>query len=632
MKNRKILFILVFAIFMLLVLTTKSNAGLYLNNLDFYAEIDSNGNMNVTETWNIRVSNTNTLYKTFKLDKSKYSNITNVEVSEVGKGNFSKTNTWAYHLTKDYYFGGINSDGDFEIAWGVGLDNSSATKTYKISYTVVDAIAKYNDCAEMYWQFLGNDFEINASKITGTIKLPSKANSKEDIRVWGHVKTLNGEIYVTSADTVEFSLDNYESGNYAEVRIAMPTEIIETAKRTYNKSALSSIIEEETKWADEANAVRERQQRNKKIIGTIIIVVIVVVGILLVIQTIKYIKKLKNTNKLRPTEEFEYFREKPNKDSTPADALFLYNKGATVASTSFGNIFSATLLNLSLKGYFKVAIEENEKGKEETVIYELEKNIGDLQYEEKNIARFVKIAIGEEEKITIKKLQKYIKNHPTSVSALIENTGKSTKNKNKITEKFDEQTAKEKSKYTGMAIIYFCFAMFSFGIFFPLSILLIINAILAILINRKLSNLTQKGIDEREKWKGLKKYMEDFSLLNEKEIPALEVWEEYLVYATVFGIADKVIKQLKMVYPQIEEMDNFNTASYIYLMSHTNFNSSFSKAINSSISSTMSSGSGRRRRILWWRRRRPVAGGGGRRKISINNNFKNNYASGNRIF
>ena len=112
------------------------------------------------------------------------------------------------------------------------------------------------------------------------------------------------------------------------------------------------------------------------------------------------------------------------------------------------------------------------------------------------------------------------------------------------------------------------------------------------MINGKLSNLTQKGIDEREKWKGLKKYMEDFSLLNEKEIPALEVWEEYLVYATVFGIADKVIKQLKMVYPQIDEMDDFNTASYIYLMSHTNFNSSFSKAINSSISSTMSSGSG----------------------------------------
>lgn len=591
MKNKKIIFILIFAIIILLGLTTKSNASLYLNNLDFYAEIDTNGNMNVTETWNIRISNTNTLYKTFELDENKYSGITNVQVSEVGRGAFTKTDEWAYHLTKDYYFGGINDDGKFEISFGVGLDDSTATNTYKISYTVVDAIKKYDDCAELYWQFLGSDATVDASKITGTIKLPSEADSKEDIRVWGHVETLNGEIYVTSTDTVEFSLDNYISGNYVEVRIAMPSEMIETAERTYNKNVLPSIIEEETEWANEANARRERKQRNEKIIKTVIIVVMVIIGIILLRQTVKYIKIFKNTKKLIPTEKYEYFREKPDKNSTPADALFLYNNGVNVASTAFGNVFSATLLNLSLKGYFKITVEQNEKGKKETLIYKTKKDIEDLQYEEERIARFVKNAIDSKEKITIKELQKYIRNHASSVSSLIEKTGIETKNKNKMTENFDEEKSKEKSKYIGIAIVYFAVAMFCIA-FLPVAILLIINAILALMINGKLSNLTQKGIDEREKWKGLKKYMEDFSLLNEKEIPALEVWEEYLVYATVFGIADKVIKQLKMVYPQIDEMDDFNTASYIYLMSHTNFNSSFSKAINSSISSTMSSGSG----------------------------------------
>lgn len=591
MKNKKIIFILIFAIIILLGLTTKSNASLYLNNLDFYAEIDTNGNMNVTETWNIRISNTNTLYKTFDLDENKYSGITNVQVSEVGRGDFTETDEWAYHLTKDYYFGGINDDGKFEISFGVGLDDSTATNTYKINYTVVDAIKKYDDCAELYWQFLGSDATVDASKITGTIKLPSEADSKEDIRVWGHVETLNGEIYVTSTDTVEFSLDNYISGNYVEVRIAMPSEMIETAERTYNKNVLPSIIEEETEWANEANARRERKQRNEKIIKTVIIVVMVIIGIILLRQTVKYIKIFKNTKKLIPTEKYEYFREKPDKNSTPADALFLYNNGVNVASTAFGNVFSATLLNLSLKGYFKITVEQNEKGKKETLIYKTKKDIEDLQYEEERIARFVKNAIDSKEKITIKELQKYIRNHASSVSSLIEKTGIETKNKNKMTENFDEEKSKEKLKYIGIAIVYFAVAMFCIA-FLPVAILLIINAILALMINGKLSNLTQKGIDEREKWKGLKKYMEDFSLLNEKEIPALEVWEEYLVYATVFGIADKVIKQLKMVYPQIDEMDDFNTASYIYLMSHTNFNSSFSKAINSSISSTMSSGSG----------------------------------------
>lgn len=617
MKNKKILIMLFFTILTLFLLTTKSNASLYLNNLDFYAQIDENGNMDVTETWNIRISSTNTLYKTFKLDNSKYSNITNVQVSEVGKGNFTKTNTWAYHLTKNYYFGGINNDGRFEIAWGVGLDNSSDTRTYTISYTVEDAISKYNDYAELYWQFLGSDFEVDSEKITGTIKLPSQANSKEDIKVWGHVKTLNGEIYATSTDTVEFSLDNYESGNYVEIRIAMPSEMVKEAQRTYNKQALTEIINEETKWANDANERRERAQRNEQKFITAIIAIGSVIGILLLLQTIKYIKILKNTKKLVPNEKFEYFREKPNKDSTPADALFLYNSGVNVASTSFGNVFSATLLNLSLKGYFKIAVEHNERGKEQTVIYKQEKDIEKLQYEEEKIGRFVQKAIGEKEKITIKELQKYIKNHATAVSKLIENTGNATKNKNEIIGNFDKENANKKSKYTIISILYFIFAMCCLAIFFPISIILMINGILAILINSKLSNLTQKGIDEKEKWKGLKKYMVDFSLLDEKEIPALEVWEEYLVYATVFGIANKVIKQLKMVYPQIDEMDSFNTMSYVYLMSHTNFNSSFNHAINSSISSTMSSGGGRRRWILWWRRRPAVGGGRRRWKIKI---------------
>lgn len=591
MKSKKILFILIFTIFILLVFTTKSNASLYLYDLDFYAELDENGNMDVTETWHIDVSYTNTLYKTFELDKDKYSNIRNVNVSEVGKGNFTKTNTWAYHLPKNYYFGGINNDGNFEIAWGVGLDNFSATKTYQISYTVVDAVAKYNDCAELYWQFLGDNFEIDVSDITGTIKLPSAASSKEDIRVWGHVNTLNGEIYATSADTVQFSLENYESGNYVEVRIAMPTEMFGEVSRAYNKNMLSNIIEEETKWANKANARRKMNEIMPTIMKIIFTIVAILVIIFLLKKTIKYIKTLKNTKKLVPTQEFEYFREKPNKEATPADALLLYNGGAMIASTAFGNIFSATLLNLSLKGYFKIAVEVNEKGKEETVIYNTEKRIENLQYEEEKIARFVKLAIGKEEKIIIKELQKFIKNHPTDVSRMINKTGALVESKNKEAKNFDEQTSKEKSKYTTFTILYFFFAMFIFPIF-PVAILFILNGILTILINRKLSHLTQAGIDEGEKWKGLKKYMEDFSLLNEKEIPALEVWEEYLVYATVFGIADKVIKQLKLVYPQIEEMDNFNTASYVYLMSHTNFNSSFSNAINSSISSTMSSGSG----------------------------------------
>ncbi len=591
MKSKKTLFVLAFVVFILFALTTKSNAGLNLNNLDFEAQINSDGSMDVTETWDIDISSTNTLYKVFKTDSSKYTGITNVNVSEIGKGDLHKANSWSYHLEKDYYYGGKNNSGEFEICWGTGLENSSATKTYKISYTVLDAVAKYNDCAELYWQFVGEDFEIDAENVTGTITLPYKAETKEDIRVWGHIETLNGEIYVTGLDKVEFELNNYSSGRYIEIRIAMPTEMIENTKRMYNENKLETIISEETKWADEANARRQEQLKMEKIMRVIGIVVGVIIVALLIMQTVKYIKIMKETEKIVPTEEYEYFREKPDKSTTPADALFLYNKGANIAYSSFGKVFSATLLNLSLKKYFKISMKENKRGKEEATIKKTNRNLEDLDYEEKRIALFVTKAMRGQNEVTIKELQKYISSHGELVSSLIENTGKDVKNKSKNEEKYDVEKARKKMHYTIITTIYFMFALFLI-IVFPISIMLIVNAILAICINKKISRLTQKGIDEREKWVGLKKYMEDFSLLNEKEIPALELWEEYLVYATVFGIADKVIKQLKIVYPEINEMDSFSTTSYIYLMSHTDFNSSFNSAISSSISSAMSSGSG----------------------------------------
>ena len=590
MKTKKVILILTFALMVLFLLTTKSNASLYLNNLDFDAKVNADGTMDVTETWDISISDTNTLYKTFNRDSKKYSGITDVTVSEVGKGELSNYYSWAYHLPKDYYYGGLNNDGKFEICWGVGLDSGSATKTYKISYKVQDAIAKYSDIAELYWQFVGSDFEVSAEKITGTIKLPSKVKSTDDIKVWGHVETLNGEIYATSEDTVEFNLTGFRSGRYVEVRVAFPTNIVEYSGRTYAQDKLSSIIEEETVWANKANATRKRKQFMNKIKAVVGVAAAVLFGGLFIKKIQKYKEVLQNTTKLHPTTEWEYFREIPTKTATPAEALFLYNDGISASSYGFGNTFSATLLNLSLKDYIKINVDPSKSKKEQVELSNL-KNIEDLNYDEKVIAGFISSAMGSNQSINIKELQKYIKNHATSVSKLIENTEKATKKKTKENGKYSEANAKEKDKYSGLSIAYFLFALMLL-IVLPVSIPLIINGVLTAKIANKLNRLTQAGIDEREKWKGLKKYMEDFSLLNEKEVPAIEVWEEFLVYATVFGIADKVIKQLKLVYPEIENMDNFNTASYVYLMSHTDFNSSFSSAINSSISSTMSSGSG----------------------------------------
>ena len=93
-----------------------------------------------------------------------------------------------------------------------------------------------------------------------------------------------------------------------------------------------------------------------------------------------------------------------------------------------------------------------------------------------------------------------------------------------------------------------------------LEIILVLVPIIAMLIileqNRKkargnLYKLTQKGEDEQAEWKGLSKYLKHYSLLNERGVFDIIIWEKYLVYATAFGISEKVIEELHASYPYV---------------------------------------------------------------------------------
>ena len=606
-KTRKLLYIFILITSFLFLGTIESKAGnLSLNNLDFEVQINKDGSMDVKETWDINISQTNTLYKAFETDSSKYSGITNVTVKEITSGNeqnFTKTNQWTYHVTKNYYYGTENEDGDFEIGWGVGLDNSKATKKYEISYTVQDAITKYNDYAELYWQFVGKDFEVNANKITGTIYLPSNVSNKDNIKVWGHTEDLNGTIYATDLNKIEFELNNFRSGRYVEIRTLFPTELITSSGRTKNKEILQTVIKEETKWAEDANAKRERQEWMDENLPKILFGGYIAINIILVIifgkKTIKYHKKIKELKKYQPTTKLEYFRDIPYENATPGEAFGTLNLYlSTAIPNTFGKIFSATMLDLTLKGFLEIKQEKNEKGKEIINIYILKQVNDGLKTDETLIMNFLRDSAKGQKVITLKELEKFIKNNSTKTEILLKSNDKVIK-KQLINEGIiDEEIQKEYQKYSnslagyGLAIIFsICFGVVIFII--PL-ILFIINAIMCRKITKKLNVLTQKGVDIQEQWKGLKKYMEDFSMLDKREVPELVIWEKYLVYATAFGIADKVIKQLKIVYPNFDEITSTNLSTYTYmnLMISTDFSKSFSNAISSSMSSAYSSASG----------------------------------------
>ena len=62
-------------------------------------------------------------------------------------------------------------------------------------------------------------------------------------------------------------------------------------------------------------------------------------------------------------------------------------------------------------------------------------------------------------------------------------------------------------------------------------------------------------IDEVRKLFGLKKFLKEFTLLDERSLGEVKLWKDYMIYATLFGIADRVIAEMKKINPEYFNMD-----------------------------------------------------------------------------
>ncbi len=57
---------------------------------------------------------------------------------------------------------------------------------------------------------------------------------------------------------------------------------------------------------------------------------------------------------------------------------------------------------------------------------------------------------------------------------------------------------------------------------------------------------TSKAKEEKERLKGLKNYLQDYSLIDKRKILEIYLWEKYLAYATIFNINHNIIEILQV--------------------------------------------------------------------------------------
>lgn len=86
-------------------------------------------------------------------------------------------------------------------------------------------------------------------------------------------------------------------------------------------------------------------------------------------------------------------------------------------------------------------------------------------------------------------------------------------------------------------------------------------------------SLTASGIASLQNLNGLKNYLRDFTLLNERQMLEVTLWDDYLISAAVFGIAEEVYRELQKLVPnyvfasevgRYYDSNMYNTLTYIH--------------------------------------------------------------------
>lgn len=462
---------------------------------------------------------------------------------------------------------------------------------FKVSYTLEDAIILHNGFAEFYWNFFSGELQDEINDLNVRVVLPGVDNS-EYFRFWTH-GPLSGEVHDYNSNTnniVIASIDKLEAYGILDMRVTFDDSLVNTNLISkHSAETLDDIVAEETEIASETNALRREVQTkwNIALFGTIAFYILLVLGFVYVY--LKYDKELKS--------DFNHKYNRDFIDDYNVEVVdYLMNHNVTE------NALSASVMNLIYKKNIKAeAIPDKKDSYTFTLL-----NRDNLNDTENSLVDFLFTTVGNDNTFTTMALKKYASNATTCRDFMSSYTNW----KNKVIIDGKSQNFFEKKRnfvWIPFVLLIYSIILLTFissnNIEMFFGILTIFFAIIFMIYAIACTKKTKKGIEHYAKWKAFKNFLNDFGNFSIKELPEIALWERYLVYATVFGLADKVEKAMNV---KITEFDNVDSADYIMFTHIHNMHmasiisSSMHSAINSSqvsinranASSSMSSGGG----------------------------------------
>lgn len=499
-----------------------------ISSIDMNIVLDEYGTATVTETWKAHVNQgTEGWHPYYNLG---YTQLKVISAS-MDDEPFTVEEYWneGASLKEKAYKAGVYraSSNETDIVFGI---TDYGTHNYKIVYQMTNFVSNISDADLIYWQLFPYDFSGEPDNVT--IKISGPYEYPDNLDVWGYgmygapCYVKDGAIYMTSDGPIS-------SGEYLTLLAKFPKDTFKTtSKYDHDFKYYQDLADKGAeKYVDDSDSSSWFPFIFTIIFYGLMFGIPVLIGIL-VANAKKYGFK---DNKIINKKNTNFYREIPcNKDIYYANALINLNN----FGYKEGNILGAIILKWIKQN--KIVFKNEQKGKfnKDTSTIDLTKDVSFDNPLESELFGLMRAASGDGI-LEPKELEKWCKKHYSKYLNLFEKIKNNEINRLKSEGHIYKRSNKEECKYRNV-------------------------------MDDTIYN------DSKELY-GLKLFLEEFSKIDTKEVLEVHLWDEYLMFAYLFGIADKVAKQLKNLYPeQIKVLENegidIGTIMYINNLSTSSVN------------------------------------------------------------
>ncbi len=408
--------------------------------------------------------------------------------------------------------------GGLELCWGLG---SYGTHTYSIRYRMSNVVKSLNDYDMLHLQLINEEISAPPQHVKVTIEAQNEQIDTSWVRIWGF--GFHGNASFEDGKAVYESTDKfrYESSLIALMRFDKGVFEPESVQKKDFQEVLDRAMEGSDYYGDAPKKTWQQKLADlfMAFLSVIVIFALFLLPFLRMLNGDKLSRRQKRKILGGPADKVMWYRDLPFQgDIYKTD----YVLDLLETKRQSNGIASAMILRMIEKGYLLVSKDEKDKVE---IRFNEALDTSLLDTNEKGLYDMMKQASGDDLVLQDKEFSRW---------------SQRTRNQDTI-------------------------RLWANGINLDAKRGLRSDNVVS---GKKFSD---KGKIEAQHVMGFKNFLNDFTLSSERESVEVGLWKDYLVYASLYGIADKVAKELKDIDPRVfEQVMVYDYTMFNDLMRMTN--------------------------------------------------------------